>query len=78
MGKLNLSRGDVKRMKILWEAQYEKRRCKNDENTMGKFILRRGDVKTMKKLWVGKLILRRGVVKTMKILWKNLFSGEAM
>ena len=29
----------------------EKRRCKNDENTIGKFNLRRGDVKTMKTLW---------------------------
>ena len=29
----------------------EKRRCKNDENTMGKLNLRRGDVKTIKILW---------------------------
>ena len=29
----------------------EKRRCKNDENTMGKLNLRREDVKTMKILW---------------------------
>ena len=50
MGKLNLRRGDVKTMKYYGKAQSEKKRCKNDENTMGKSILRRGDVKTIKIL----------------------------
>ena len=51
MGNLNLRKGDVKTMKVLWKAQSEKRRCKKDKNTMGKVILRRGNVKTMKILW---------------------------
>ena len=51
MGTFNLRRGDVKTMKILWESSIEKRRCKNDENTMKNFIQRRGDVKTMQILW---------------------------
>ena len=51
MRKLNLRRGDVKTIKIYEKIYSEKRRCKNDENTMGKLILRRGDVKTMKILW---------------------------
>ena len=29
----------------------EKRRCKNDENTIGKLNLRSHDVKTMKIFW---------------------------
>ena len=45
----------------------EKKRCKNDENTMGKFNLRRGVVKTMKIPWEKNFILRRGDVKTIKI-----------
>ena len=51
----------------------EKRRCKNDENTMGKFNLRRGVVKTMKIPWEKNFILRRGEVKAMKTLCENLF-----
>ena len=51
MGKFILRRGDVKTMKNFGKAHSEKRRCKNDENTMEKFILRRGYVKTVKILW---------------------------
>ena len=51
MGKAILRRGDVKTIKYYGKVQSEKRRCKNNENTMGKLNLRRGNVKTMKKLW---------------------------
>ena len=51
MKKFIPRRGDVKTMKNFGEAHSEKRRCKNNENTMEKFNLRRGYEKTVKILW---------------------------